>query len=399
MQILTRNMRFFYRTGSIIFIVLALSLEFNTLFGQSIALSLQKTDTLYRDGEFTFLTDINGDTCSLAIVKTGIEGIRFYTNLSVEKVESGEGEYRVWIANRSSLFKMSVPGFPLFEYKLQRSSGRPVIYLFILTTEAVSHESVIVYNDTVPPVFSINTNPERANIYVMNTLIGKTPLHMPLNQPGEVFKYNIRKSGYLPFDGVDSVRTEDYILNIDLIQRSKEKMYFIEFLTGPVWFNDLIKLSENSYRDNVARWIHGIMFGKTGGTGWYSSARIGFISWTYEGHLDSPQFNDLRISAGLTQSLARSFQAYAVLGAGYAYSENKDIGNYGVVNDYDFSGPFFDTGVIFKFGKRIQVTGEIAWLLGKIQNYKMGEEVFEFGLTTEGSLGFGYSFLLNKKKK
>jgi hypothetical protein len=392
------NLYSFIRSG-IIVVVISFSL-FCKVGAQEISLVFQTTDTLNRSDKDLFINDINGDTCSLAIIKTRLKDIKFYTNQSVERIVTTEEEYRVWISNGSSLLKLAIPDLPMIEYKLEIYGKRPVLYLFILNASTDSLRTVIKYNDTKNPVYSINTNPGNATVFINDILIGKTPALVPVSIPGDIFDYKITKTGYVSAKGSDSTRTSDYILSLDLVQRSKVKMYFIEFLTGQTWFNTTVELADNSHRGNVSHWINGIMFGKTGGSGWYSSAKIGFIKWTYEGVLDSPQFNDLRISAGLTQSLTRYFQAYGKIGIGYVLSKDSyyDYNTYEQVI-YNFNGVGIDLGIIFKIGSRILFSAQATFPYGKIrdQAYIDYTDANKYGFIG-GDYSFGLGYAFNYKK-
>jgi hypothetical protein len=373
---------------------------YTNLAAQDISLILQTADTLNRSDKDVFISDINGDTCSIAIIKTGLKDIKFYTNRSVEKIVQTDEEYRVWISNGSSLLKLAIPEYPMIEYKLHNYGKSPVLYLFILNASADSLRTVIKYNDTKNPVYSINTNPGNATVFINNILIGKTPALVPISIPGNIFDYKITRTGYVSVKGSDSTRTSDFNLSLDLIQRSKVKMYFIEFLTGQTWFNGTVKLADNSHRSSVSHWINGIMFGKTGGTGWYSSAKIGFILWTYDGWLNTPRFNDLRMSAGLTQSLTKHFQAYGKIGIGYVFSKDTyyDSFTYEQIF-YNFNGVGLDMGIIFKFGRRIMLSAQITMPYGKIEDptYSDYNDAKYGFIGGDYSFGLGYAF--NKKTK
>ena len=230
-------MNVFKLARHIIFIVTLISTQLITLKAQNISFTLQKTNTLDQSDKNLFINDINGDTCSLAIVKTEIKNIKFYTNRSVERIENNGKEYRVWIANGSTILKMAIPDLPLLEYKFHNTNKQPTLYIFILEIYSDSSKSTIIYNDTINPVFSINTNPRDAKLFVNNFLVGKTPAQVPIATSGETFNYKIVKSGYVPVKGADSTRNNDYSLTFELVPRSKVKMNFIELQIGMTYFN------------------------------------------------------------------------------------------------------------------------------------------------------------------
>lgn len=375
----------------VLLVVILYFFGFYTMLAQNITFTLEKTDTLNRSVKDLFNTDINGDTCSLAIFKTNLKNIKFYTNRSVERIENTGEEYRVWISNGSTLLKIAIPNLPLLEYKLQNTAKRPVLYVFILNIIPDSLKSIIIFNDTINPVFSINSNPRDANLFVNNFIVGKTPAKVPITETGVTFDYKIVKPGYVTVKGIDSTRSKDYNLTIDMVPRSKVKMNFIEFSIGKTWFNsEWFDKNWNSGR-NWSHNIYGITVGKTGGTGWYSGTKIGYIIRALEGPLTSPKFNDLRISFGLTQSLTKVFQAYGKLGAGYAFSKDTYESSMGTIK-YNFNGICLDIGLIFKIGSRILLSAEFNPIIGK---YSPEESKIA---VVDGDYSFGLGYAFNKKK-
>lgn len=387
-------MKEFKYLRNIVLTVILLGAHYNILIAQNISLTLQMSNVLSQSDRNLLINDINGDTCSLAIVKTELKNIKFYTNRSVEKVENNGDEYRVWISFGSTILKLAIPDYPLVEYKLQNDAKHPVMYLFILVACADSSKSLVIFSDTLYPVFSVNTTPRNANLFVNNSLVGKTPAQIPITAPGVIFDYKVRKNSYLPVKGTDSTRIEDYNLTFELVPRTKVKMNFIELMIGRTRFNSTWwDKNWNSYR-NWEHNIYGITVGKTGGTGWYSSTKIGYILKALEGPLTSPKFNDLRISLGITQSLTNGFQAYGKFGAGYVYSKDTYTANSGITR-YDFSGICIDIGIIFKIGSQILFSAELNPIIGKTYEEYTGISKIK-KVNEDYSFGLGYAFSYRK---
>ncbi len=62
-------MSIFYPVRNITFLLTLVTIQFTSLEGQDVSLTLQKTESLSSLYKNLVVYDINGDTCSLAIVK------------------------------------------------------------------------------------------------------------------------------------------------------------------------------------------------------------------------------------------------------------------------------------------------------------------------------------------
>ncbi len=46
------------------------------------------------------VNDVNLEACAIIKVRTGLNNVKFFSNLSVEKVERRSGEYWVWVSSQ-----------------------------------------------------------------------------------------------------------------------------------------------------------------------------------------------------------------------------------------------------------------------------------------------------------
>jgi hypothetical protein len=351
--------------------------------GQSINLTLQSSDTLRSSGAYTIINDINGDPCSLAIIQSTYDNLKFYTNRSVEKVVREDSRYLVWISNGSTVLKIVIPGYPLIEYDLKINQSQPIVYLFILDATYNSSQSVRVYKDTLDPIFSINTNPDKALVFINNYNLGKTPFVVPNGKPGQKFDYKIVKAGYETVKGTDSIRTNDYIMVLDLIQQTMVKIRFVELLLG------------DSDVGGAHLPLYGLSYGNTGGTGWYMSTKFSYsFNPVEKAHVDS-KLNRLRISGGITKNLSRILPLYCKLGTGYAYKKLGAV--YNTNNDLqEYNALYFDIGLMLKLGKRIFISFEYSPVFGKSITQQPGNlsgDVKEHGfIDYDYFAGIAYAF-------
>jgi hypothetical protein len=337
--------------------------------------------------------DINGNACALIKIRTGLNNVNFYSNLSVEKVERKTGEYWVWVSPGSKQLRIAVNDFPLLDFELPEAVNENSVYIVILI--AIMPEK-IVFRDTayIQPHISFTTTPEGANVYINDIFYGTTPLKT--NIADSLFRYRLEKRRFTDIEGTGTLSNTVSGFSHILTENYYEKRFFVQTSFG---VNSFRLTDRRLGSKGDFNYLTGITLGKLGKTGYYLSAYLSYkkilpdfkciritdtqipIAKT-EGYFyrnsefiileEQDRFNLLRITGGITQQISK--KSFLLLGAGF--SERKfykvfskspyDIlldaqqaipvttsSAYGLVIDQSYRGLNFDLGLVKRFGSSL----------------------------------------------
>jgi hypothetical protein len=304
------------------FSFLFLSLNFSRIcFGQVTNIELITVDSLLTANKENLISDVNGELCSVVIINTELEGLKFYSNRGVEKIMKVENGYKVWIPAQSNIIKIIIPDFPLLEYKLPHSDFNHSIYIISLSTE--KNEKVII-KDTLLPSLSIISIPTKARIILNGQDEGTSPLILK-NPNFEKFEYSVYKKGYELYSSMDSMDIIIKNISVELKDISRNKRYFLT-LNFKV---DAFSKSPKQIDDKGL--MPGILFGVFGKTGFYSSLNFLYINTdpaspaSYDNYTRYNKVRKTSASIGINQQLHKSLFIYG--GPGYtnrAYQEGEE---------------------------------------------------------------------------
>jgi hypothetical protein len=278
---------------------------------QEIKMELQSIDSL--EIENNKVLDVNGELCSMILLSTELDSVKFYTNLGVEKITKTTSGYQIWIPGHASMLKLSIPGFPLYEYRLPHSSYTFSVYLISL--KATQNRNYII-KDTLKPFVSFATEPTNAKIFLNGVFIGKSPKTIT-NPDFSTFQYAIRKRGFDEYTSLDTMNIRVKNINVQLTDLIRSRRYF--FLFNLRW-------DEISFLDVNIHPMPGFTFGVFGKTGAYGSFNATDINQKFKdnvwpGGSMNPDFFKYTRSrkfcaiTGITQQLGRSEFIYG--GVGY----------------------------------------------------------------------------------
>ncbi len=104
----------------------------NFTFGQKINTDSIQIYELDQNNESNLVYDVNDELCSLVILKTDIDSIKLYSNRGIEKIIRTQDEYMAWLPNGATLFKILIPGFPLYDQVLPESIHEYSVYIITL---------------------------------------------------------------------------------------------------------------------------------------------------------------------------------------------------------------------------------------------------------------------------
>jgi len=263
-------------------------------YTQEINVELKAVDSLITTNAENHVLDVNGEICSLVILTTDLEGLKFYSNLDVEKIKKIDNGYRIWIPNQASILKFTIPGFPLFEYKLPHSVYKYSVYIILLKAE--KYEKIIL-KDTIQQSLSIATSPTKARIYLNSRYEGKSPII--INNPDfDKFDYSILKKGYGSYSSQDSMDKKTKSISVELTDLSQNKMFFLT-LNAIV---DAPMNSEEFHDYGDYQFMLGSTFGVIGKTGLFLSLNHLYTKNTVGGDMG----RKIVIFSGITQQLANS---------------------------------------------------------------------------------------------
>ncbi len=227
-------------------------------YSQIIKVDLLSIDSLLVNDTVNIVHDVNGELCSLVIINTGLGGIKFYSNLGVEKIIKIADGYKVWISNEANIIKFIIPDFPLCEYNLPESSHKYKRYVIAIQAEKIEKT---ILKDTTHASLSISTTPRKAKIYLNGAYTGRSPII--IKEPKFYkFEYRIKRKSYASYSSFDSMDMKIKSLTVELESLVKSKRYFaLMNLIG----DGLSKSQVDSHA------MFGITFGVFGKTGYYGS--------------------------------------------------------------------------------------------------------------------------------
>lgn len=305
------------------------------LNGQNITLKLNEMRQLSPVADTAIVRDVNGEICSMALIYDSTPGLKFYTNLSIEKVSKDSLYYTVWFPANASVLRIAVPGFPLLEHSIERRTS-PTIYFFILeipeTQIISSYETATAFNK-----ITITSTPGDARVYqnsskgekiaVVNSIyVGRTPISLDYLSPDQTGVVIIARTGFVPTQLEWDTITPGLSYHYNLKKASHQKQWFLSATTGGM--------------EDFPAYIWGVQAGTLGKLGFYFSGKMSFSKLLSSGY---------SLALGLTKSITKA--AHIKLGYGICSSEGKEPNEYG--EEYDSTNSiFFDIGAIFRIGSK-----------------------------------------------
>jgi len=272
---------------------------------QNISINLNIVDSLITTNSENLIFDVNGEICSLVILTTDLDSLKFYSNLGVEKITKTNVGYRIWIPNHATVLKFVISGYPLFEYKLPHSIYKYSVYIISLKVE---NYGKIILKDTIQSSLSISTAPTKTRIYINRNYLGKSPLIV--RSPTFLrFDYLVKKRGYASYTSTDSMDIKTKNISVELEDLSKSKRYFV--ILNIIW-DGLSKSQVDSHG------MPGITFGIFGKIGFYGSLNLLFVNDTvvavpYNSTEDYFNYNKgqkIRVASGISYQVIKPVFLY-----------------------------------------------------------------------------------------
>ena len=309
-------------------------------YAQDINVNLNTIDSLTTSNTDNLLFDVNGEICSIVILTTDLNGLKFYSNLGVEKIIKTETGYKIWLPNQAKVIKFIIPDYPLFEYELPQSIYRYSVYIISLKVEKYEK---IVLKDTLQSSLSIATIPTKARVYINVWYLGKSPLI--IKEPVFVyFEYKIKKKGFSTYSSRDTMDSKTKNISVELSDLSRTRRFFLIF--NYKW--------DGLFRSQVdAHGMPGITFGVFGKTGFFGSVNYLSVNDGIRTNSYDPSYPDyytynkghkLSFMAGVTQQLTKPIFLY--LGAGYIKRTYQREGYL----DGKSESVNLNTGIVFRIG-------------------------------------------------
>lgn len=282
-----------YKFRIILFFLLSFFVR-SLIFCQDIKLIVEKTETINELSDSTILRDINGEICSKAIIKSDIAGLRFYTNLGIEKVEPDPAGYRIWFPSQASSLKILVPGFPLYEYPLEKKKD-PLTYIMLL--QVVRNEKVITYKADTIKKLTIYTFPVSARASSGDSSLGRTPVFLDESQLPDNSIIKLHRYGFYDKEvWSDSLRLNGSY-NAYLKRYSERRRFFIMATVGIL--------------QDYGRGVFGIQAGQMGKFGYYLGGKMSFFN-------GGDSYDEPKSSYAFTGGLSKSVGIFNLyIGAGY----------------------------------------------------------------------------------
>jgi len=362
------------KKGNLLSIVLLLI--FTISKGQDLELNLDSLDQAnFENHEIVY--DINGDTCSLIIVNTYFDSLKFFSNRGVEKIENKNNKYTVWISRESTILKISVPKFPLFEYVLPKSDYKNNIYIFNLSGEL--NQKVIKKDKYgTKPILFLDSKPSNVKVNFEGREEVKTPIKLTLDYNVQ-YNFQVKKAGYKTYN--DTYICKESINNLE-IQLEELNTRVSRFFIMPSF---TFSSDQNDMTSNML----GASIGFMGKTGFYVFYKYGKPKTYGRMFEDEAEFliKNLRYGVGLTQQMGKP--SFFSVGFGYYEIESKNNGADRFEDESFYNKGFsFDIGLIFR----------IKWnFLISISN---GFKFNTYGTNTEfDGMDFGVGIGINFNKK
>jgi hypothetical protein len=329
-----------------------------SLFSQEIKLIIENPGSRLELTGTAAVKDINGDICSMAIIRSNITGIRFYSNLGIEKVVSDSTTYTIWFPSQASTLKILVPGLPLYEYPLEKKKD-PVTYFMML--QVVKNEKIITYKTDTTKKITIFTFPVSASAGSGDFKLGRTPLFLDESQLPDHSNIKLHRFGFYEEElWSDSLKLNGNY-NASLNRYSEHRRFYVMATAG------ILK--------GFTRGVFGIQAGQLGKFGFYICGKMTFK----RGYDIGPDYG---LSYALTGGLSKSVGIFNMyIGAGYC--ANNEI-NYYHVESRAGKGLIADLGLIMNLNPHL--------LISLNSNIRSGD-VMEFDYVPfDFSIGLGWSF-------
>jgi len=388
------------------------------LFSQQIKIldfSSPETDISAR--EFPVL-DVNNEACAIIKVRTGLVDVEFESNRGIDSIQQKKGEYWIWTSPGTSILKIIIPDFPLFEYELPETTSSYDVY--VITVVAIL-PTRIEYRDREESYISFDTKPEGAQVFLNDMYQGVTPIK--INIPAGPYSYRLEKERYVTITRTDSLYSKSKGHNYTMEYDFRKRSFFVSPVLGIASPKGGRPFGPEDSRFNYS---FGITLGQIGKTSWYFSAMTYYkavepdfvyypgshiyypfvdISGSY--YFSDMAYDDLinhiSLSAGVTRQLTNSLFIYAGVGyyqrKCYAMAEKR---NYGVDYSLEEEGlPLYDEAWIYMLKDSFIGANLEAGLMFRIAKHYMGH----FGISNHlwiesgvypGSfdyvIGLGYNF-------
>jgi len=268
------------------------------VLGQDIKLTFEKSENIDNEPDSVLVRDINGEICSMAIIKSNLPGIRFYSNLGIEKVVHDYSMYRIWFPASAASLKIVVPGFSLYEHPLEYK-GKSMVYIFILD---VSEPDIIVsYKADSVNKITISTFPVTARLKLGDRKLGRTPFFLDNQAINSDSVLTIVKSGHFKSEIACDTLKPGASYQIRLMKFSERRRYYFD-LTGGI----IIGFGDP---------VFGLQIGQLGKFGYYISGKTMYRN----GNTSGPE-RDLSwaVSGGISKSI---YRVNFYIGAGYYNSD------------------------------------------------------------------------------
>ena len=347
-----------FQTNKFRLVILSIFLliPLNLIHCQEIKTDSIRICALDQNNDSNLVYDVNDELCSMVILKTDMDSIRLYSNRGIEKIIRTGDEYRAWLPNGATLFKILSPGFPLYDVALPESYYEYSVYIIVLDVNAAQE---VIYTDTASHILSFTSEPTKADVFINDKPVGKTPLSIE-NPDYKTFAYVVKKTKrYSKVEGYDSLTNKLSNINIVLRDRSRDKRLFII----PQVFTEDFGYESSGYQtqgDIGEKSTYGVGFGRIGKTGWYINAK--YCNYTYK---------RIMLTGGVTQQIA--MPVFITLGAGISSKESSRD---------NFTGFNIHAGLIF----RVAWFGMIYFDFNHSMDDALKGTVYNFGM------GLGINF-------
>lgn len=332
--------------------------------GQDVQILKDNSNANTNISDYEQVLDVNGEPCSLVIISCEIPGIKFYTNLGVEKIAYDSTGYKVWIPAKSSLLKFVVPGFPLYEHQLEEYEG-PRVWIFILV---VPEEKIVEeYKETEFKKVTIITNPADGVVFEGRRHIGSTPISLTHYFNESSPPLEIKRWGYKTIKVKSDTLEPERAYTLNFQKLSHQKGIFVMAELAQSW----------NYSLDYQAPVYGLSVGYLGRVGFYGS--FGGTVYTHKDRYEpenTSEVRSLKFSLGSIFALTKSSNLR--LGLGYNKStitpEQDD-------QTYEDGGVYLDAGLIFR-------TNSPLLILLQLNFYYSNEELYP----SSASAGLGWVF-------
>lgn len=329
------------------------------LVPDSLGYESQKTD-------YEIIKDINGEICNLVIVKTEKDSIKFHTNRGVERIKHEKNKYKIWIPKGANIFKIIIPGYPLYEERLTFKSRD--FNVFIYKLDIGNNENTFI-TDSLKKTLSINTIPSNAGLYLNDHYLGRTPVTLPVNSKDNITaSFKISKFGYLTEQFIDTIVPDNNIIEVELKRLTDLKNSLIAFQLG---YHD-----HGNPQPNI-----GITYGRTGKTGFLISLKVEYSGNPEDKWGHTNKLSRAKLSANILKPLFTPLYGYAGIGV-----SKKSYGEMLIDEVYEEDNTFFNTNL----GLMPRILKNLLLMIELSTGYSFNDGI-EIS-SNEYSLGLAYAF-------